>query len=241
MLIGCGFFVLVLVAIIDGFRKTVILVGRVVPGIEIAELLLDLFDLRLVLLLLTTRLLKLLLQLLKLRSIQGRRSLLDIPLCSLDLKPHEVTLILFPFARIVDHHHCDRDDEQQQAGDGEPFVEVNDFVEPVVAFLDIQRRNLLCRRRYGRLFVAALIGSFAAHNSLRLLASGPPLGLLRYTASRPLHYRSVPPHGYMLKKYSGIPMMYFRLKSQRSTILIGSAVMHSRRNVMIWNRMGPSV
>src|SRR5438093_7734720 len=36
----------------------------------------------------------------------------------------------------------------------------------------------------------------------------------------------------MLKKYSGIPMMYFRLNNHRSTILIGSAAMHSNKNIM---------
>src|ERR1043166_4223205 len=38
----------------------------------------------------------------------------------------------------------------------------------------------------------------------------------------------------ILKKYSGIPTMYFRLNNHRSTILIGSAVMQSSKNIMTW-------
>ena len=51
------------------------------------------------------------------------------------------------------------------------------------------------------------------------LASGPPSG------------PPTPEDRQILKKYSGIPMMYFKLKSHRSTILIGSAVIANKRNV----------
>ena len=42
-------------------------------------------------------------------------------------------------------------------------MQVKDLVEAIAASLDVQRGNLLGRRGNGRLLVAALIGSFAAH------------------------------------------------------------------------------
>ena len=63
-------FVYVLVAIVYGFGEAVVLVGSVVLGIQIVQLLLDLVDLSFILLLLRTGLLELLLQLLEFRAIQ---------------------------------------------------------------------------------------------------------------------------------------------------------------------------
>src|SRR5215470_7530879 len=51
----------------------------------------------------------------------------------------------------------------------------------------------------------------------------PSLGVSLLKAFAPVH---------MLKKYSGIPMMYFRLNNHRSTILIGKDAMHNNKNTI---------
>ena len=69
----------------------------------------------------------------------------------------ELPLILLPLARIVLQDRADREHKQQQARDRKPLVKGLHLVEPVAALFDVVSRDLLCRCRYGRLLVSALL------------------------------------------------------------------------------------
>src|SRR5438552_11185316 len=102
-------------------------------------------------------------------------------------------------------------------------MQADDLVKPVASFFNVHRRHFFRRCRNGRLFVATFIGRFSTHLFLRKSEGIKPSATSQ-----------------ILKKYSGIPTMYFRLNNHRSTILMGSAVIQSSKNIMTWYRVGPS-